>query len=68
MTEVGFSINLRTGKLTNDVHSGMCGFISWRRLFEEALRSSGELHPHEKAIAVEANERGLTFVIGENEE
>ncbi len=56
-------IDLRTNAITHDVHSGHTGFISWRRLFDEELRNSGEIKPHEQVIIVRAHERGISFIV-----
>jgi hypothetical protein len=67
MSEKEFTVDLRTGQLSGSAHSGCMGQISWRRLVEEVFRSSGEIHPHEKVIIVTANERGLRFIVVDND-
>lgn len=57
-----FVVDLRTGKVTDRVNSGMAGFISWRRLAEQ-LRRAGEFKANEEPIIFQISERGIEFVV-----
>lgn len=50
-----------------DKISNITGFISWRRLAEEAFRQSGEIKPDEEVTHFEISERGINFFVGKRE-
>lgn len=57
-----FAFDLRTNRLTGDVHSGAMGQISWRRL-AETFREAGEITDKEQIVIFEASEFGLRFIV-----
>lgn len=60
-----FIIDIRTGKLTNDIHSGVSGFVSWRRLTNEIFRQSKEISDKEVIVVLACDERGIIFIVEE---
>ncbi len=47
--------------------TGLCGFISWKRLAEE-LRVSGEVKAAESIELMEIDERGITYSVKDREQ
>ena len=51
-------------KQDNTRHEGhLANFISWRRLFEESLRQTGEIHDDEEVTHIEVVEEGITYFV-----
>lgn len=59
---MSITIDMRTGKQTDEITSGLVGYISWRR-FETVLRKADEMRPTERLVAVQVEADGIKYKV-----